>query len=58
MTITSDRLPIRRNRTPNWYMKMRTTGVTSQATNRPGTPRRRMLPNSTSPPSSTSPVLM
>ena len=58
MTITSDRLRIRRNRTPNWYMKMMTTGVTSQATNSPGAPRRRMLPNSTSAPSSTRPVLM
>ena len=58
MTITSDRLPIRRTRTPNWYMKTRTTGVTSQATNSPGAPRRRTLPNRTSAPSSTRPVLM
>ena len=56
--MTSERLPMRRNRTPNWYMKRITIGVTSQATKSPGTPRRRMLPKSTSAPSSTRPVLM
>ena len=58
MTITSDRLPIFRKRTPKRYMKTMTSGVTSQATKSPGRPRLRMLPNRISAPSSTSPVLM
>ena len=58
MTMTSDRLPMRRKRTPNWYMNRMTIGVTNQATKSPGAPRRRMLPKSTSAPSSTRPVLM
>ena len=58
MTITSERLVIFSTRVPNRYMKTSTVGVTTQATNSPGAPSRSTLPNSTSAPSSTSPVLM
>ena len=58
ITMTSDGLAIFSTRVPNRYMKMMTVGVTTQATNKPGTPRRRTLPNRISAPSSTRPVLM
>jgi hypothetical protein len=58
ITITSPRLGIRSQRVPKAYIVNKTTGVTIQATNRPGTPRSRMLLKRISAPSKTSPVLM
>ena len=58
ITMTSDGLAIFSTRVPNWYMKMMTVGVTNQATNKPGIPRLRTLPNRISAPRSTRPVLI
>jgi hypothetical protein len=46
------------HRVPKNHMKTITVGVTTQATIRPGAPRRRISENRISAPSSTSPVLM